>query len=87
MLWESWTLGIEAWAVIGLRMSVLATGDRRAQAEATRMVAEKIDAAAQLQWRALTGRLGADPLAGARQSIAHYRRAIRKNRRRLARRS
>ncbi|HKT78269.1 MAG TPA: hypothetical protein VJQ78_16170 [Sphingobium sp.] len=82
---DSWRLGMEAWTVIGLRVPRLLTGDPAAMAEAQRMVVEKIEAAGQLQWRAMTGTLGATPQAAMTASVAHYRKAVRKNRRRLGR--
>lgn len=82
---DSWRLGMEAWTVIGLRVPRLLTGDSAAMAEAHRMVAEKIEAVGQLQWRAMTGTLGSTPPAAMKASIAHYRKAVGKNRRRLGR--
>lgn len=83
---DSWRLGMEAWTVIGLRVPRLLTGDAAAMVEAQRMVVEKIEAAGQLQWRAMTGTLGATPHAAMAASVAHVRKAVRKNRTRLGRR-
>ncbi|WP_340268741.1 hypothetical protein [Sphingobium mellinum] len=84
---DSWRLGMEAWTVIGLRLPRLLTGDPAAMAEAQLMVAEKVEAVGQLQWRAMTGTLGSTPPAAVKASIAHYRKAVGKNRRRLGRRA
>jgi hypothetical protein len=48
------------------------------------MVAEKIAAALSLQTLDLTGGLGMTPESAARKSLAHYRRRVRANRRRLS---
>lgn len=82
---DSWQLGLEAWTVIGLRIPRLLTGNPAAALEAQRMIVEKIEAVGILQWRAMTGDLGASPDAAMRSSIAHYRKAVGRNRRRLAR--
>ncbi|EZP71615.1 hypothetical protein BV96_02352 [Sphingomonas paucimobilis] len=83
---DSWRLGMEAWTVIGLRMPRLLAGNPAALAEAQLMVGEKIEAAAALQWMAMTGALGFTPGEAMRASVAHYRKGVGKNRRRLARR-
>jgi hypothetical protein len=48
------------------------------------MVSEKVDAAIALQARALTGGLGGTPASAAARTIAHYRRKVKANRRRLS---
>ncbi|WP_262857556.1 hypothetical protein [Sphingobium sp. RSMS] len=78
-----WSLGLEAAMVIGLRLPRLLAGNPAAALEAQKMVAEKIEAAALLQWKAMTGALGATPLSVMHASTAHYRKAVGKNRRRL----
>jgi hypothetical protein len=80
---DAWSLGGEASLVIGLRMMKLAVGGAAAEAEAGRMVREKLDAALALQTRALTGGLGLTAHGAAALSLAHYRRKVRANRRRL----
>jgi hypothetical protein len=50
------------------------------------MIEEKLNAAFALQILALTGALGFTPLNVAAKTIAHYRKAVRANRRRLQRR-
>lgn len=83
---DSWQLGLEAWTVIGLRIPRLLAGNPAAAREAHLMIAEKIEAIGVLQWRAMTGDLGTSPDAAMRSAVAHYRKAVGCNRRRLARR-
>lgn len=78
-------LGWEASAVIASRLPRLATGDAKALTEARLMVSEKLEAAARLQWLAMTGGLGISPQTAARRSIKHYRTAVATNKRRLER--
>lgn len=80
---DAWRLGLEASAVIGLRSLRIAQGGASGRAEAKRMVSEKVAAAADLQVRALTGGLGATPASASARTIAHYRRKVNANRRRL----
>ena len=71
--------------MIGLRTLKLAAGGAAGEAEARRMVSEKIDAGVALQTLALTGGLGFTPQAAAAKTLTHYRRKVRANRRRLSR--
>jgi 3-oxoacyl-ACP reductase-like protein len=80
---DAWRLGLEASAVMGLRAMKIARGGADGEAEAKRMVSEKIEAAMDLQVRALTGGLGATPAKASARTIAHYRRKVGANRRRL----
>ena len=80
---DAWRLGLEASAVIGLRTLKIAQGGAAGEAEAKRMVSEKVQAAADLQAQALTGGLGATPASASARAIAHYRRKVSANRRRL----
>jgi hypothetical protein len=80
---SAWSLGIEASSVIALRTMKIAAGGPEANAEARRMVAEKVDAGLDLQTKAITGRLGFTPESAATKALAHYRRKVRANRRRL----
>ena len=82
---DAWRLGLEASAVIGLRTLKIAKGGARGRAEAERMIHEKIEAASALQVQALTGRLGGTLAAASTRTIAHYRRKVNANRRRLSR--
>lgn len=81
---DAWSLGLEASGVAALRMMKLAAGGPAAEAESRRMVAEKMDALQALQVRALTGALGVTAPAATARTLAHYRRRVRANRRRLA---
>ena len=81
---DAWRLGLEASTVIGLRTLRIAQGGASGRAEAQRMVSEKVEAAMALQTRALTGGLGATPASASARTIAHYRRKVKANRRRLS---
>lgn len=81
---DSWALGLEASTVIGLRMMKLAAGGAAAQAEAQLMVSEKVAASLVLPTMAASGKLGATAPAIASGSLAHLRRKVRANRRRLS---
>ncbi len=70
-------LGMEAQRVIGLRFLVMAVGGSSAQAEAERMVIEKIVALTRA-WGMLA--LGRSPTS----IIRHYRSQVRSNERRLS---
>ncbi|MES2497420.1 MAG: hypothetical protein V4618_15000 [Pseudomonadota bacterium] len=85
LAFDSWRLGAEASEVIAMRMTKLAAGDPAAMVEAQRMIAEKMESAAQLQWMAMTGGLGNSPQRAATATIGHYRKAVKKNRTRLRR--
>lgn len=81
--WDAWALGLESSAVIGLRVAKIAMGGPAAGEEASRMLSEKLQSAMELQAALVTGRLGTTPLAGARNTLRHYRRKVKANRRRL----
>ncbi len=81
---NAYALGMEAATVIALRGMKLSQGGPAAQTEAAAMVQEKIAAAAALPMMAATGALGFTPHQAARKTIAHYRRKVRANRRRLS---
>lgn len=83
---DAWLLAFEASCVIGLRTFRLAAGGASSALEAQRMVTEKVEAALTLQAKALTGGLGTTAPAAATRTLAHYRRKVRANRRRLTRR-
>ena len=80
----AWSLGVEASSVIALRMLKLAGGSAGAEAEAHRMVSEKIEAGLALHALALTGGLGLTPHSAAAKMLSHYRPKVRANQRRLA---
>ena len=81
---DSWSLGLEASTVVGMRLLKLSQGGPAAAAEAERMVREKLDAAADLQHLALTGGLGATTESAATKTVGHFRKKVRANRKRLA---
>lgn len=79
---NAWSLGAEASAVIALRMMKIASGGKGGEAEAGRMISEKIDAGLDLQRMAMTGGLDLSG-RGAARTLGYYRRKVRANRRRL----
>jgi hypothetical protein len=81
---DAWALGVESSSVIGLRVMKIATGGTGAEAESRLMVAEKVKAGLELQALALTGRLGLTAPRAATKAVAHYRRKVRANQRRLS---
>jgi len=85
--WDAFALGVEASTVIGLRSMKIAAGGPAADAESRLMVSEKVDAAMSLQTLALTGALGLTAPRIAAKTLAHYRRKVRSNRRRLSKAS
>lgn len=85
-LWlDSIGLTLDATAVIGMRLGRLGAMDAFAMAEAQRMIAEKVVAAATIQAKAMTGQLGSTPAVQAQRTLTYYREKVAKNRRRLAR--
>jgi hypothetical protein len=82
---DAWTLGAEAATVMTLRSMKIAAGGAAAEAEAQRMVSEKIEAAQALGVMAVTGALGFTAPGVVGKSIKHYRRKVKANRRRLSR--
>jgi hypothetical protein len=81
---HAWSLGLEASSVIALRTLKIAIGGTAAEAETRRMVSEKLEAGLALQALALTAGLGLTTNSAATKTLAHYRRKVRANRRRLA---
>lgn len=82
---ESWMLGMEASAVIAARLYGFAWQAPGSDREAQRMVEEKWQALAELQWRWMTGSMGTTPLDASSRTVAHYRKKVGANQRRLAR--
>jgi len=78
-----WFLTLEASHVILLRTFAIAAGGAHAKAEIDRMVDEKVKALYALQSLLITGALGSTTSTMATRSVAHYRKAVRANRRRL----
>lgn len=82
---DTWLLGFEAASVIGMRTLKLATGGSAAVREADLMMREKYESAVLMNWQAVTGQLGTTPATATRMTVAHYRKKVRANRRRLSR--
>ena len=80
---DTWTLGVEASAVAGLRAMRIAAGGAAGEAEMKRMIDEKLDAGLALGAKAMTGGLGLTAPAAAARTLSHYRRRVRANHRRL----
>ncbi|WP_238542407.1 hypothetical protein [Sphingomonas sp. PAMC 26621] len=84
---EAWTLGMEASAVIGLRvyqhMMAGPAGNAASRAEARLMVEEKVAAAAELHRTMVSGGLGSTPATATKRIIRHYASTVRANRKRL----
>jgi hypothetical protein len=78
-----WFLTLEASHVILLRTFAIAAGGAPARTEIDRMVDEKVKALYALQSLFVTGALGSTTSTMAARSVAHYRKAVRANRRRL----
>ncbi|MDB2693858.1 hypothetical protein N9Y45_00210 [Erythrobacter sp.] len=82
---EGWVLGAEMSAVIWLRSLRMVTGGRLATREAERMVGEKITAAMTLFPAIMAGGFGQSAEDATGRAIAHYRKPVRANRKRLNR--
>jgi hypothetical protein len=80
---DIWSLAFEASHVMALRGLALANGRAYAKNEVDRMVDEKAKAFFALQWMFFTGALGFTTPDIAAKSVAHYRKAVPANRRRL----
>jgi hypothetical protein len=78
-------IGLEAQTVIALRMIRLATGGARAEAEASRMVTEKMMASSEAYVNAgITAMRGDEDHVVAGKMLKVYRKRVRANRRRPA---
>ena len=86
LAFNTFQLGLEAQTVVGLRLAKIAQGDPAAWGEAHLMVAEKAQSMAELQARVLLSALAGGPALTPRAAVAHYRKKVRANRRRLSRR-
>jgi hypothetical protein len=84
---KAWQIGLEAQSVIALRMLRLAAGGARAEAEASRMVTEKVLAASEAQMAAaMAAMCGHKEHVIAGKALNVYGKRVRANRRRLSRR-
>jgi hypothetical protein len=80
-------MGMEAQSVIALRILRMATGGGRAEAEANRMVTEKVTAAAEAQAVASVAAISGKPQhVVANKALKVFKKRVRANRRRLSRR-
>ena len=86
LAFDSWMLAGEVSTVMWLRSVRLMMGGPRAHAEAERMVSEKIEANLGLLPAIFAGGLMPTPQKMSEIALAHYRSAVRANRRRLSRR-
>ena len=82
---EGWWLGAEISAVIWMRSLRMMTGGRLATREAERMVSEKVSAAMTLVPAIMAGGIGQSAEEATGRAIAHYRKPVRANRKRLSR--
>jgi len=83
---KAWQIGLEAQSVIALRMLRMAAGGARAQAEASRMVVEKVLAAGEAQAAATVATIrGHKKHVVAGKALNAYGKRVRANRRRLSR--
>jgi hypothetical protein len=83
---KAWQTALEAQSVMALRMLRLAAGGARAEAEASRMVTEKILAAGEAQVTTVAPAMrGQKKHVVAGNALNVYRKRVRANRRRLSR--
>lgn len=78
---DTWALGLEASAVIGLRVAKCASGGDLDGKEVRLMVAEKMASA----WTLHAEMFGLSPLATTQKSLGHYHQKVSANRKRLLR--
>jgi hypothetical protein len=84
---NAFQMGVEAQSVIVLRMVRLASGNARSETEATRMVTEKIAAAAEAQAVAAMATFTGHPQhVVATKALKIFKKRVRANKRRLTRR-
>jgi hypothetical protein len=83
---KAWQIGLEAQSVIAIRMLRLAAGGARAEAEASRRLAEKVLAACEAQMAAAMAAMrGHKEHVIAGKALNVYGKRVRANRRRLSR--
>ena len=87
LTFKTMQLGFDAQNVVALRMLRFATGDARAQNEVRRVVAEKIESAAEVQGTAISAiTTGHKDAVVARKVVRVLKKRIHANKRRLSRR-
>lgn len=84
LLRDTGKLWVEAGSVIALRTARIGWGDPQAGDEMVRMVTEKVWAGWEVGMALATGQFGHDPETVCRRTVNHYRRAVRRNLRRLS---
>lgn len=82
---DAMNMTMEAQSVIALRLARAAVGGAAAEKEAALMVSEKIDTGLELQRQLLMSGFGLLNPSASSKAVAHVRRKIRANRRRLLR--
>jgi hypothetical protein len=82
---DTFQLALEAQTVIGLRLAKIAQGDAAAWTEANLMFAEKAQAVTELQTGVFLAAVAGAPRVTPRKAVAHLRKKVRANRRRLSR--
>ena len=80
---DAWSLGWQAARVMGLRTARIAEGGPAAGLEAWLMLTEKWQTAAEIQTDLLSRGANASPAATTRRTLAHYKRKVAANDRRL----
>jgi hypothetical protein len=80
---DAWTLGWKAAQVMSMRSARIAAGGPNAGMEAWLMLSEKWQAAVELQSDLLARGPSATPVIATRRALAHYRRKVAANDRRL----
>ena len=83
LAFDSMRLGAEVQAVVALRMMKLAAGGPGVDVETHLMVAEKVGAAMELGAKATIHAMTGGVPVGPAHAVAHYRRKVRANTRRL----
>jgi len=87
LIFKTMQLGVEAQSVIGLRMMRFANGGAAAQAEASRMIMDKIGAGIEMQAVLAAGiASGENETVLAGKALRVMKRRVHANQRRLARR-
>lgn len=87
LAFDSWLLMGEASTVIWLRSLRLMMGGPQASREAQRMMSEKLTAGMTLMPALMAGGMAQSAKAMSAATLAHYRKPVRANRRRLSRSS
>jgi len=84
---DVWRLGLESQSVVALRLAKLARADAAALRETQLMISEKLLAAIEVQGQTASAVLSGRGQDAPATALAHYRRKVRANRRRLSRRA